>query len=103
MRKVISSLLLIFTFTIPYVAHTVLSMELTRGIAGAIPIAVVPFAMQSDMPQNVSNIVGTDLQNSGRFKVYGRDSLTVFPSEASDVSSDYFHHLGTDNVVVGKV
>ncbi len=84
-------------------AHAILSMELTRGVAGAIPIAVVPFAGQSGLPQIPSTIVITDLSNSGRFKVYDANSLTQFPNEASKVSPTYFRSLGTDNVVVGNI
>lgn len=104
MRKIIGFVLLILTITLPYQAHAILSMELTRGVASAIPVAVVPFGLQGDTPsQDVSGIVATDLQNSGRFKVYGRSSLNQFPSTANEVSSDYFRRLGTDNVVIGKV
>ena len=78
-------------------------MELTRGVAGAIPIAIVPFAGSDNVPQNVSMIMTTDLSNSGRFKVYGASSLSEFPNEASKVSASYFRRIGTDNVVVGKV
>lgn len=105
MRKIISLFLFSFMLLMPYSAFAILSLELTRGVAGAIPIAVVPFSVQGgDAPsQNVANIIGSDLQNSGRFKVYGQNALSVFPSDARDVSADYFHHLGADNVVVGKV
>lgn len=103
MRKITSILLFIFTFAIPYSAYAILSMELTRGVAGAIPLAVVPFAAQNNAPQDISGTITNDLSNSGRFKIYGRSSLSEFPSEASNVSADYFRRLGTDNVVVGKV
>lgn len=103
MRKIISLLLFIYTLTIPYSAFAILSMELTRGVSGAIPIAVVPFASQAGAPQDVSGIVTSDLQNSGRFKVYGRNTLQQLPSEAANVSTEYFRGLGTDNVVVGKI
>ncbi len=103
MRKVINLLLLIIFITIPYSAFAILSMELTRGIAGAIPIAIVPFESDSSTSQDVSSIVTNDLKNSGRFKVYGRDALNQFPSDANNVSPDYFHSLGTENVVIGKV
>jgi TolB protein len=43
------------------------------------------------------------LQNSGRFKVYGRDSLNNSPSDIRDVQFGYFRNLGTDNLVIGKV
>jgi TolB protein len=78
-------------------------MELTRGVAGAIPIAVVPFAQTESAEQNVSQIINNDLQNSGRFKVFGQNALNQFPSDASKVSAEYFRGLGTDNVLVGKV
>ncbi len=107
MRKLFSILILIFSITIPYSAYAILSLELTRGVAGAIPIAIVPFQLEGSnadsLPQDVSGIVTSDLQNSGRFKVFGQSSLNEFPSEASQVSTDYFRRLGTDNVVVGKL
>ena len=86
LRKISYFLFVIFSITVSYSAHAMLSMELTRGVAGAIPIAIVPFETRGDMPsQDVSGIVSNDLQNSGRFKVYGRRAL------------------GTDNVVIGKI
>jgi len=105
MRKLINLFLLIFTTIVPYSAYAILSMELTRGVAGAIPIAIVPFVLPGDntLPQDVSGIITSDLQNSGRFKVYGKSALNQFPSEANQVSTDYFKRLGTNNVVVGKI
>lgn len=103
MRKYISLLFFILFLSIPFSSYAILSMELTRGVAGAIPIAIVPFAADSSAPQDVSSIISNDLQNSGRFKVFGRSSLNQFPSDAKNVVADYFRKLGTDNVVVGKV
>lgn len=103
MRKIISLFLFMLVST-AYSAHGMLSMELTRGVAGAIPIAIVPFGVQGGFPpQDVSSIITNDLQNSGRFKIYGQGILTQFPYNASQISTEYFRHLGTDNVVVGTV
>lgn len=104
MRKISCLLMLIFMWMLPYSAYAILSMELTRGVAGAIPIAVVPFGLDGGAPsQDVSAIISNDLQNSGQFKVYGRSTLSQFPTSASAVSTDYFRRLGTDNIVVGNV
>jgi len=47
-----------------------LSMELTQGVSGAIPIAIKPFDIQGQMPsQDIAAIIGNDLKNSGRFKL----------------------------------
>lgn len=104
MRKVASLFLFIITCLLSFSASAILSMELTRGMAGAIPIAVVPFAVNGEIPsQDVSGIITTDLTNSGRFKVVGKNSLSEFPDDARNVSTNYFRRLGTDNVVIGKI
>jgi len=78
MRKLFSTMLFVIAVSIPFSAFAMLSMELTRGVSGAIPIAVVPFEGSESAPQNVSAIVTNDLQNSGRFKVStGRSDNTV--------------------------
>lgn len=103
MRKLTSFFIFIVFTTLSYSAHAILSMELTRGVAGAIPIAIVPFEGRASATQDVSQIVTNDLTNSGRFKVFGASTLSEFPNTASKVSATYFRKLGTDNVVVGNV
>ncbi len=50
--------------------HAMLSMELTRGVVGAIPIAVIPFSGQANMlPEDIAAVMANDLRNSGRFHV----------------------------------
>jgi TolB protein len=103
MRKIIATIFMAASMAMSASAHAILSLELTQGVAGAIPIAIVPFANAQDAPQDISLIVGNDLQNSGRFKVYGKSALKEFPADAASVSTEYFRKLGTDNVAVGKV
>ncbi|OGT37420.1 MAG: Tol-Pal system beta propeller repeat protein TolB [Gammaproteobacteria bacterium RIFCSPHIGHO2_12_FULL_38_14] len=103
MRKIICLFLFIATAILPFSAFAILSMELTRGVAGAIPIAIVPFKTAGNPSQNISGIIENDLQNSGQFKVYGQRTLTVSPSDVSAIPTDYFRKLGTNNVVIGQV
>lgn len=104
MRQLSAFIFILFNFILATHAYALLSLELTRGVAGAVPIAVVPFAVTgSALPEDISAIVSSDLQNSGRFKVYGRDSLNQFPSNLQAVQYDYFRHLGASNLVIGQV
>jgi TolB protein len=85
-------------------AFAYLSMELTRGVSGAVPIAVVPFAISGQSPaMDVSAVITNDLQNSGRFKVFGAGKLTSLPSDLHDVQFNYFKSLGADSIVIGKI
>lgn len=105
MHRIFFYIFYIFLFSFfSQTAFAILNMELTQGFSGAVPIAVVPFAMTGGAPsQDISAIVANDLRNSGRFKVLGADRLTKFPSDVSQVQFDYFHKLGVDNIVVGRV
>lgn len=104
MRKLNYVLFILFVLLSTQSAYAILSMSLTHGVAGAIPIAVVPFAAgKFDLPQDIGAIIGNDLQTSGRFKVFGRAALSQFPSLPQAVSNAYFRRLGTDHVVIGNV
>lgn len=78
-----------------------LSLELTKGVAGAIPIAIVPFS--DNVNADPAVIVANDLQNSGRFRVVSGNALTSFPNSAREVDIKYFRRLGTNNVVIGRL
>lgn len=98
MRKLIACAFTCLTILLSHSASAMLSMELTRGVAGAVPIAVAPFVLKGDMPsQDVSAIIGSDLQNSGRFKVYSGNSVSA------NMPVSYYRSIGADNVVKGEV
>lgn len=98
MRKLITTLFFSLGLILSNSSFAYLSMELTRGVAGAVPIAIVPFAVNGSTPsQNVSEVISNDLKNSGRFKVYTNNSAT------DNMPVSYYRSIGADNVVVGKV
>jgi TolB protein len=102
MRKIAAILFGFIGLIIYNNAFAILSLELTRGVAGAVPIAVSPFA-GGPAGENISSVVTNDLQTSGRFKVYGRDALTNHPSSVENIEFSYFKSLPADDLVVGKV
>lgn len=53
---------------LPSSANAMLSMELTHGILGAIPVTIAPFIGNDKAPQSLATIITNDLQNSGRFR-----------------------------------
>ena len=94
MRKIKHILFIIcflnFLF-LPLAANAVLTMELTRGVAGAIPITIKPFVINGNEPtQDVSGIVGTDLQNSGRFKLVNSDGQNTVTGQINGLGGDRY-------------
>ncbi len=78
MQKLLRLAFLITAILLSLNAHAILTMELTRGVASAVPITVMPFTNPGNIPQDVSGIVSNDLQNSGRFKVSSNDGFTDY-------------------------
>lgn len=102
----ILKLLLICSLIIFTPAHAILDLELTQGMRGALPIAVVPFAGQENTlgaPDNVASVIGADLNNSGRFSVADMNSLPQTPHSNQAVDFNLWKKTGKDNLVLGSV
>jgi TolB protein len=71
MRKFTFVLVMGFFMALANSAFAMLSMELTQGVAGAVPIDIPPFVVESRTmpPQDIAVIISNDLKNSGRFKI----------------------------------
>lgn len=87
-------------------AQAQLEIEIVKGVAGAIPIAVVPFEWQSQMPSppdGVADVVGADLARSGLFLPLDEEDMVERPREAADIRFGTWRLLKTDYLVIGDV
>lgn len=87
-------------------AQAGLTIEITQGMEGALPIAVVPFDTGNTgapPPQDVSGIIAADLARSGRFAPMDERDMLSRPSEPAQVRFQDWRTLGVDNLVIGKV
>src|SRR5262245_17303233 len=83
-----------------------LTIEITEGVTDPIPIAIVPFGwpgIGGPAPIDVADVVGSDLQRSGRFRPMARADMVDLPTQASDVVVDDWRLLRNDFVVVGQL
>ena len=87
-------------------AQAALTIEITQGVEGALPIAVVPFGWSGDTgtaPENVAAIISADLSRSGRFEPLPDSDLVAHPTDASQVLLHNWRMVNVDNLVIGKV
>lgn len=80
-----------------------LTIEITKGVERALPIAIVPFGLQSSVPEDVAAIISQDLRRSGRFEPLSPQSYPDRPSEFSQINFANWRALQVDHVVVGQV
>ena len=82
-----------------------LTVEVTKGQAEAIPIAIVPFSSPEAAAASfdVAQLVGSDLARSGRFKTTDRKDMIEQPHTGAGISFDDWRRLSNDYIVVGQV
>ena len=69
-------------------ARAALTIEITQGVEGATPIAVVPFGWSGNTaaaPENIAAIVTADLNRSGRFESLPDRDLLAHPTAGAQV------------------
>jgi TolB protein len=82
-----------------------LVVEITKGQADAIPIAIVPFSTPDAAAGtfDVAQLVSDDLNRSGRFKTTDRKDMIEQPHTGAGISFDDWRRLNNDYMVVGQV
>lgn len=87
-------------------AHAVLDIQITEGVSGGIPIAIVPFEWAGPgiaPDQDVAAIISADLARTGRFTLLPEKDFLERPHEGGEVNFDNWRALGVENLVVGRV
>jgi TolB protein len=82
-----------------------LVVEITKGQADAIPIAIVPFstAEAAAATFDVAQLVSEDLARSGRFRTTDRKDMIEQPHTGTGISFDDWRRLNNDYMVVGQI
>lgn len=86
-------------------AYATLTIEITQGTEGALPIAIVPFAWEGSTPppEDVSGVIASDLRRSGRFAPLPDQDLISRPHEGAQVRFADWRALNVENLLVGRV
>lgn len=105
MMKNLRSLVLIPLMLLTATAEARLTIEISEGVEGAMPIALVPFGGMGagrDRPE-VADIVAADLARSGRFAPLAAEKLPARPHNGKTINFAAWRAAGVENVVVGHV
>ncbi|QCU91150.1 Tol-Pal system beta propeller repeat protein TolB [Thiomicrorhabdus sediminis] len=97
-------------------AQAELTIEISDSYENALPIAIVPFAYESNSlmptdpatqqtqaPVDIAAIVKADLRRSGRFKPLNPASFPMLLSEPEQIEYSDWKALDIDNMLIGKV
>jgi len=100
-----SGIILILTLMSASV-NAALTIQITQGVEGALPIAVVPFdtsRLDAELPTDIAEIVANDLNRSGIFKTMDRQKLPAQPHYSTQVIYPKWRTAGQEYLVVGRI
>lgn len=87
-------------------ANAVLRIEITEGIVGGAPVAMVPFQWEGEgngPEEDIAAIVSNDLGLTGRFSPLSRKDMLESPAAREQTNFLNWRVLGIDHVLIGRV
>lgn len=89
---------------LPWQARAELVIEITGGTEAALPIAIVPFGNTGFAPpEDISEVISSDLARSGRFAPLAKQDLISQPHEKEQINFQDWRLLRSEGLLVGKV
>jgi len=105
LQKLFALLFSIATIVLSPPLQARLNIEITGGIEGGLPIAIVPFAWGGEgaTPEQIGQIVNSDLARSGQFALLDVERMVGTPSTGKEIDFALWRQTGIDNIVVGRL
>ena len=101
LKKILLIYLVLFIANI----QSQLRIEIKGGAEDPISIAIVPLEWNLDSPQDeyLHQIIKSDLESFGEFKVLPPENMLSFPSSKEEVFFKDWRMLGVDYLVIGRI
>lgn len=103
-KRILLGMALVLSFA-AQTANAALELVITDGIDSARPIAIVPFKWEGEgkLPHDVSAVIASDLQRSGKFSPVATSKMPQTPYDASDINFEAWTSIGVDSLLTGTI
>ena len=104
-KKILLIQLLLVAGAIQPLSAATLTIEITQGVEGALPIAIVPFGVEAGFtpPADISAIVSEDLSRTGRFDAMNSKDMLAYPTKPDDIKFQNWRLMQREALVIGSI
>lgn len=104
LKRNIAWALILWTMSTHF-AHATLELFITEGVDSARPIAIIPFKWEGEgqAPMDLSAVVISDLQRSGKFKAIAVNKMPQTPVNDKEVNYSAWAGMGIDALLTGTI
>nr|WP_226911434.1 Tol-Pal system beta propeller repeat protein TolB [Gallaecimonas mangrovi] len=99
------NVLFICLLTVSLNAKAALDIVITGGVDTARPVAVLPFTMEGNDPNQMqpADVISSDLRNSGKFSPLAVSAMPEQPKTVDDIHYQAWATKGVEAIVMGSV
>ncbi len=84
-------------------ARAQLTINVETSSGRQVPIAIAPFALEANAPQNITPLIASNLANSGMFRIVNTAGISNLPTEPSEVNFVDWSSRSTEALVIGAI
>ena len=84
-------------------AQAQLTIDVTTSSGRQVPIAIAPFALEANAPQNITPLIAANLARSGMFRIVNTAGISNLPTEPSQVNYLDWSSRNTEALVIGGI
>lgn len=95
--------ILFLSFFVANAASAALEIEISGGSAQQVPIAIVPFGLDSNSTNNIGNIIAADLKRSGLFRLIETGGVVNRPTNITQIKYSEWANMQAQALAVGVV
>ena len=99
----IAAVILGSTMLLAPAAHAQLTIDVTTSSGRQVPIAIAPFALEANAPQNITPLIAANLARSGMFRIVNTAGISNLPTEPSQVNYLDWSSRSTEALVIGGI
>lgn len=91
---------------IPVEVPAQVTIQITGGAEGALPIAIVPFRVENTStapPDDITTIIQDDLYRTGMLQPLNEKDFVAHPASLQEVHFQNWRAIGAENLVVGSI
>ena len=99
----IAAVILGSTMLLAPAAHAQLTIDVTTSSGRQVPIAIAPFALEANAPQNITPLIAANLARCGMFRIVNTAGISNLPTEPSQVNYLDWSSRSTEALVIGGI
>lgn len=99
----LSALTALLAMAVMPTAQAQLTIDVTTNAGRQVPVAIAPFANETNAPQNITPVISANLARTGLFRMVNMGGIIKMPTEPSEINFLDWTSRSAEALVIGTM